>query len=161
MRLTFQHTLTDLLEVNCTAREERLKGWLIALVGAAHVLLGVWVVFFWGNQPDATPVFLAGGAFLGLGAVATRLAGFGTWLLKSRRVPFELEVGPSGIAFVEADGLRRVGWELFSRWYETPNLIVLVSGGDSLAIPRRSCGEAEWVALLGWVCGGIGQPARW
>jgi hypothetical protein len=165
MRLTIHHTLRDILELNRTVREQRLKAWLISLLGVAHLLLGAWLVAFRGNQPNASLAFAAGGAFLGLGALVTTLAGFGAWVFRRERAPLVLEFGPSGVAFVEADGPHWVRWELFSRWYETRNLIVLiagrVAGGDSLAVPKRNCPEAEWDTLRGWIQSGIGSPSRW
>jgi heme A synthase len=161
MRLTFQHTLADILELNRTLREQRLKAWLISLLGVGHMLLGMWMIVFGGREADGALVFVAGGIFLGLGAICTRLAGLGTWVLKARRTPIELEVDASGFTFIEAEGLYVAPWEVFRRWYVSKNLLVLVGRGDNLAIPKRSCPEAEWEELLGLVQSGIGDPARW
>jgi hypothetical protein len=56
MRLAFQHTLRDILEVNCAAWEQRINGWLVILIGAGIILI---VMIFQGAPGvDPTPAFI-------------------------------------------------------------------------------------------------------
>jgi hypothetical protein len=161
MRLTFQHTLSDILELNRAAREQRIKAWLCILLGAGHFFLGVLMAVFGDSRPDPTPVFLVACMLLLIGVCATWLAGLGGWIFWARRTPYELEVGPEGIVFLEREGPLVLGWESFSRWYETATLLVLVAHGDGLAIPRRCSSPAEWGKVLALVRTKLGDPARW
>jgi len=161
MRLTFQHTLGDILELNRAAREQRPGAWLVTLLGVGILFVGIWVAIFQDNRPEPTPMFIAAGGFILLGWFATRLAGLGAWFLKAQRIPYELEVGPEGVVFLEPEERVVVGWEQFLRWYETKSLLVLVAHGDGLAIPRRSSTEAGWRQLLALVRTNLGPPARW
>jgi hypothetical protein len=160
MRLTFQHTLGDILELNRSGREQRLMAWLVTLLGVGSLFVGIWVAIFQDNRPEPTPVFIAAGVFILLGCFATRLAGLGAWFLKAERTPFEIDVGPEGVVFLERGERAVVGWESFSRWYETETLLVLVAHGDAVAIPKRSSSEAGWRELLALVRTNLGSPAR-
>jgi hypothetical protein len=161
MRLTFHHNLGDILELNRSIREQRLKAWLVTVLGLVALVVAAWLAAFRKNQPDATPVFVSAAVLLLLGAFTTRLAGLGAWLLKARRTPYALEVTPEGLAFVDEHDEALLQWPRFSRWYQTPNLLVLVAAGDALAVPKRSCSEAEWTELLALVQRCVGSPSRW
>src|SRR5688572_18308100 len=139
VRLTVQHRFPDVLELNRTAREQRVKAWLIMLVAAALAALGLWVLWFEENRPTATPVLVSAGVFLLLGIGAPWLAALGAWLLKARRKAFEMVIDPGGVTLVLGPDRVMFVWGVFRRWFETPNLLVLVGRGDSLAIPKRSC----------------------
>jgi hypothetical protein len=153
--------MSDILEFNRSMREQRIKGYVVILLGVGLLAVGIEIVAFQQGQPEPAPVFIFGGAFILLGVFVTRLAGIGAWFLKSQRTLFEIEIRPDGVAFLEGSQTDLIGWENFSRWYETRNLLVLMTRGDGLAIPKRSCGEAEWHALQALVREKLGAPARW
>jgi hypothetical protein len=161
MRLTFRHTLSDILELNRSACEQWIKAWLVMFVGIAILFVGVWL----GLRDKDLELFLSvvgvAAVFVLLGALGPHLAGLGAWLFKAQRVPYELQIGPEGVAFQEVGEQTLVKWESFSRWYTTKNLLVLVNAVDAVAIPRRSCGDAAWTELLVIVGKGLGDPARW
>jgi hypothetical protein len=161
MRLTFQHTLGDILELNRSVREQRLKAWLVIVLGMGFLLAAAWLAALRNNQPDATVVFIVAAVIILIGAFGTRVAGLGAWFLKARRSPYELEFCPDGVAFLEDRVRVLVGWEHFYRWYHTKRLLVLVTAGDALAIPKRSCGDAEWAELLAIIERYLGSPSRW
>jgi hypothetical protein len=161
MRLTFQHTLGDIIELNCSLRTQRIRAWLVILMGMASLGMGLWVFLCRDSQPNPIPVFVAGTAFILLGAIAPRLAGLGAWFLKAQRAPYELEFSSAGVVFVRGSEEVSASWNRFSRWYETKKLLALVAPSEVLAVPRRSCGEAEWQELLSLVRSKLGDPARW
>ena len=108
--------------------------------------------------PSPVSVFGAAAFIFIIALGATRLAGFGAWLLKTQKVPFELEIDGRGVAFIDQGEPALVGWEHFRRWFMTPNLLVLVALQDTLAIPRRCCSEPEWEQLQQIVRNAIGTP---
>lgn len=161
LQLKFQHTLEDILELNRTAREQRLKAWFISAFGVVLLLWGGWFAAFGDPERSAAPIFVSGGFFLLIGLFATRLAGYGAWRLKASRAPYELELTSSGVKFLESDGPQNVPWEDFPRWYLTPNLLVLVGRADALAIPKRSCPESAWCEVLDLVRNYVGEASLW
>jgi hypothetical protein len=150
-----------MIELNRTAIKQRLAGWGIMSTGVFAFLTAAWLIVFRDNKPDSTALIVLGALLFFVGSMATRLAGLGAWFLQARRPPLELDIITPGIS----DGDHLFGWENFSRWYQTENLLVLVCGGrakgDSLAIPKRCCSETEWHQLLDIVRNALGEPAKW
>src|SRR5262245_33358561 len=161
MRVIVQHTRGEIMELNRTAFKQRLAGWGIMSTGVFAFLTAGWLIVFRENKPDSTILFVVGAVLFFLGSMTTRVAGLGAWYLQTRRSPLELDIISPGIS----DGDHLFGWENFSRWYQTENLLVLVCAGyakgDSLAIPKRCCSETEWRQLLDTVRSALGEPAKW
>jgi YcxB-like protein len=160
MRFHFQHQLTDILELNRTAREQRFKALLVILFVIALGLVGVWLAIFQGNQPDSIAAFEFAGIFLVHGLAAPWIAGLGAWFFKTTREPFEVEIKLDGVIISSGSNCTELNWKNFRRWYETKNLMVLVGIGDAFAIPKRSCGAADWQNLQEVVRCGLGDPAK-
>ncbi len=157
MRVTVKHTLADILELNCSVREQRIRGWLVMALAASAWLYGIWLLINPGNRPEPTPLFFAAGMLTLVGLFATRLAGLGAWLLKTQRSPYELEFDEAGITLMMGHEELSLPWSRFSRWLLTRNLLVLVSPAEAVAVPKAVvttlCGssyyrwfEANWVA---------------
>jgi hypothetical protein len=121
MRLKFQHTLADIMETNCSAFEQRIKGWLVLAMAFSLIIIGFVVSLYDGDQ---TMLFV-GLPFLALGLLGTRIAGIGAWFLKARRSSsYDIEVSETGITFFEVSPPTNAAWEIFLRWVETKNLIL-------------------------------------
>src|SRR5438067_7805336 len=100
MRLTIRPTLRDVMELNCSIREQRIRGWCIMLTGAGGLCFAaVWGFFIDGSR-DPTPVVVGSAVILLIGAIATRLAGLGAWLIKTPKAAFEVEVSQAGVTFL-------------------------------------------------------------
>ena len=154
MRLRYRLGLIELLELNSSHKLQRLKGGVVAALGAVQLLDAGWGLLFPDGQPPRSAFWVSGGAFLLLGLSGPWLAGFGSWAL--RRAPLiEVEVAASGVTILGADSTEPISWDYFTRWYTTRRLLVLEVGWtEPLAIPRRCCEEAEWGDLLSWVRAG-------
>jgi hypothetical protein len=161
LRLHFQHNVKDILELNRNAREQRLAAGVVGLTAVGLSLTGLWMAFRQDADPSPIPVFVAAAFIFIIAIIATRLAGLGAWLLKTQKVPFELEIDARGVTFIDQAEPALVGWEHFRRWFMTPNLLALATSQDALAIPRRCCSDPEWEQLQQIVRNAIGSPARW
>lgn len=162
MRLIIQPTFRDVLEVNKTLREQRIKGWLPLALGLAILLFSAWEVNVAQNPRDFRVLYGAGALFVILGLLATRVAGLGGWLLKSSREPFLLEVTNEDVAFIRLEARYALAWDRFRRWCLTQNLLILIGFGDCLVvIPRRDCTVDGWRHLHEVVERRMGPPSRW
>ncbi len=162
MRLKFQHTLADIMELNRSARDQRIGGWIVVLMGIAMMLVGISVAIFPSDKAAPMEFFPWAIIFVVLGLSTTRIAGFGAWFLKVRRAPpYEIEINQDGLAFLNGGQPVVVAWTNFSRWFETKNLLVLLAPEDAVAIPKRgtNCTEIEELANL--VRSKLGTASRW
>lgn len=162
MRLIIQPTLWDVLEVNKTLREQRIKGWLAVALGLGILLFSAWEVNVARNPRDFRVAYASGAAFVVLGLLTTRIAGLGGWLLKTSRESFLLEVTDEDVAIIRLDGRYALPWGGFRRWCVTQNLLILIGLGDCLVvIPKRDCTVDVWRHLHEMVERRIGPPSRW
>lgn len=159
MRLRFQHTLADILELNRAAKEQRIKSLLVLLFAAALALVAASWALFDQNQPNAIAALEFAGVFLVLGLAAPWIAGMGAWLFKASRAPYEVEIKPEGVVLIVGTKLIECTWKDFRRWFRTENLLVLVGKGEALAIPKRCCDIVEWKSLGEVVRAGLGDSA--
>jgi hypothetical protein len=140
----------DVMELNRWAWNQRIKGYVA--VGGGIIIALISVVMWWVQDegPGPLPGVLAGGMFVLIGLIATRVAGAGAWLFQRAWRPYLVEVGPEGVA-VTPDGKERVaaGWDAFKPYYETPNLLVLPirNVDDAVSIPKRCCSQEQLTEL--------------
>lgn len=154
MRFEYRLNLRELLDLNRSSGYQRLKGGVVAALGAAHVLLGAWMAIFPSGERDPAIVFASGAAFVGLGLIAPSLAGFGTWAL-GWAPQITLEPGPNGLIFSDKAGAALLRWTELRKCYTTPSLYVMGFGAnDPLALPKRCCDEAAWRTILEWMQSG-------
>ncbi len=162
LRLVFQHKLSDVLELNCSVREQRIKAWLTTLMGVVVFLIVTWATDNQNDQADRALGFIVAFVFLLLGQLIPWIAGLAAWFFKVRQTHYEMEIGLEGITLLEGTKQVLVPWECFRRWYQTLNLVVLVLiGSDALVIPKRCCCDARLVEVLALVMKGLGNPSRW
>lgn len=142
--------MSELLELNRSFKTPRLKGAMIILLGVAQIVVGAWIGLFQSDREGWLGVICFGVGFLLLGFAAPSIAGFGVWAL--RRAPqLDLTMSAEGIRFVDTQGEGMVTWDLFTRSYQTRNLLVLEVGWrDVQAIPRRACDPGAWPQLVEW-----------
>lgn len=160
LRVTVTATLADVLELNRTSREQRLKGWLAAGFGILQLVLAACFLLAGDRWELARGLVIPGVLFLLIGLAAPTLAGLGTWFFRHPRRPFTLEFVPSGV-FVEDQGNRdHLEWGVVERWYQTTNLIVLVIPGDAIAVPKRCCSAEDLMVLVRIIEQGVGAGKK-
>jgi YcxB-like protein len=157
--LRLQHSLHDIIELNRTVREQRLRAWIIGILAVGLGAAGLWMAYR-GDGPSPAPVFVAAALSAALAVGAPWLAGLGAWLLKTPKTPLEVYIDFNGVLFIEQDQRAIVRWGEFRRWFTTPNLLVLVGKQDALAIPRHCCNAAQWEVLERLVHQALGSSGR-
>jgi hypothetical protein len=169
IQFRFQYSFADILELNRTLRSKKANGLLVALMGVAFVLWGLWWLIFGGNQPDATPVLISGGVFIAIGAAAGHFAALGGWW-KTAREPVVLHISTQGLEIVAPSSMQyKCEWECFGRWYESRSLLILMPPvskllevllqiGPVIEIPKRGCDPSELPRVLALVRSKLGTP---
>lgn len=156
MRCRFRHTLSDIVELNRYAFEQRVKGWVAAGVAVMVAFVGTLVWIRDGEFPGV--VYFIAALFLGMSLGGTRLAGLGAWI-RTPKIEGEFEIDDRGVEYLHCNG-PQIDWRAMSRWFTTPNLIVLAVPGDMIAIPRRCFDDVAWNELLDTIRRNLGDPAR-
>jgi hypothetical protein len=160
VRLKFTLNLSEVFELNRTARQQRLLAACVSSLGlllAAAAVYGSVVGTLAGG--GLVSFLVPSGSFVLLGFALPWIAGLGQWLNK-RWPPFGLDICKEGVVF--ASLAVPPSWHYFTSWRTTRNLLVLQIGrtGGPVPIPRRCVDAAQWERILAWVAAGVGPCGK-